>query len=135
MIVRATTGDIPRLIEMGREFHSVSGVASPFDPEAAKATLTAMIWNPAAVVLVSERGGIGGALVPSYVATSWVMAVEMFWWARGDGLPLLRAFEAWADEQGAQEVRMTTLTALPRADRILKRLGYAPVEISYTKVM
>jgi len=134
MIRPATPADIPTLLAMGRRFHAASGMPAPFDADATGAVLARLIGG-GGVVLLTDRGCIGGILAPLWFAPAWRMAVEMFWWAEGDGLALLRAFEAWARAEGAQEVRMTTLHALPRADAIMRRRGYAPVEISYTKVL
>lgn len=106
-----------------------------FDEVAVTGLLRCMIQNDAAAVLVSDAGAIGGMLSPAYCDPSWTMAVELFWWAEKDGLQLLRAFEDWAQEIGAKEVRMTSLASLPRADLILRRKGFSPTEISYQKVL
>lgn len=135
MIRPATQGDIPALLEMGRVFHAESGMAFRFDERAVEDFLGRMIESDGAVVLMTDRGGIGGVLTPAYCDPAWVYAVELFWWARGDGLALLREFERWAQQAGAAEVRMTSLAALPRADRILRRVGYAPAEVSYSKAV
>lgn len=129
----ATVDDLPRLLEMGRKFHAQSGMAFGFDDSAVSELLTALIAN--GCVLMTERGVIGGMLNPAYCDPAWVMAVELFWWAEGDGLLLLKGFEEWAESVGASEVRMTSLASLPRADAILRRKGYAPAEISYQKVI
>lgn len=128
---QATEGDIPVLIERLRRFHGASGLASRFDPDASAGFLRGII--AAGVVLISDRGCIGGVIAPHWCSPSWRMAVEMFWHADGDGMALLRGFEDWAREQGADEVRMTSLASLPRADRILRARGYAPAEISYSR--
>lgn len=106
-----------------------------FDPVALAAFLSGMIESDRAAVLISDAGTIGGVLGPAYCDPKWIMAVELFWWADRGGLGLLRAFEAWAGASGAQEVRMTSLASLPRADAVLKHKGYSPSEISYQKVM
>lgn len=120
---------------MGRAFHAESRMPFAFDDGAMGDVLAMMIESPGAVVLMTDRGVIGGALNAAYCDPKWIMAVELFWWARGDGLTLLSAFEEWAQEMGASEVRMTTLANLPRADAILRRRGYGQAEISYTKVI
>lgn len=135
MIRPATVADMPRLLELGHRFHAQSGVPFKFDDEAVTRLVEGLLESDAATVLISEHGLIGGMLSPAYCDPQWLMAVELFWWADRDGLALLRAFEAWAAGVGAQEVRMTSLAALPRADGILKRKGYAPMEISYQKVI
>ena len=135
MIRPATIEDIPTLLDFGVKFHAASQMPMRFDRDAMENVFNGMIENGAAALLVSETGVIGGMLSPAYCDPAWVIAVELFWWAERDGLALLHAFEAWAKDAGAHEVRMTSLAALPRADAILKRKGYAPTEISYQKVM
>lgn len=131
----ATAIDIPALVEMGRKFHAQSGLPFGFDEGAVVDLLAGMIESPAAEILMTDRGAIGGVLNPAYCDSSWIMAVELFWWAEGDGLALLKAFEDWAAEMEASEIRMTSIYDLPRADRLLRRKGYGPTEISYSKVI
>lgn len=135
MVRPAAPGDIPALLKMGKAFHAESGMPFTFDLDVMAGVLARMIEDDRASVLMTERGVIGGILQPAYCDPSWVYAVEMFWWARGDGLALLRAFERWAQQAGASEVRMTSLAALPRADRLLRCVGYAPAEVSYSKAV
>ena len=118
-----------------RSFHRQSGSLVPFDDGAAMALLAALINGNGSTVILGGRGFIGGTIAPAYFNHDWKMAVELFWWAEGGGLELLRAFESWAMENGANEVRMTSLADLPRADDLLCRKGYKPTEISYQKVM
>lgn len=131
----ATTRDIPALLVMGRKFHEQAGLPFGFDDDAVSALLGRMIESEDATVIVTDRGLIGGMLNAAYCDPSWVMAIELFWWAEGDGLSLLRAFEDWARQRGANEVRMTSIAELSRADTILRRKGYQPTEISYMKVL
>lgn len=135
MIRQATEADIPRLIEMGARFHEGASLPMRFDAGAVGAFLAGLIANESATVLVSDAGMIGGVLAPSYCNPEWLMAVELFWWADRDGLRLLRAFEGWARDAGAAEVRMTSLASIPRSDVLLRRKGYGAVEISYSKVI
>ena len=135
MIRPATPGDIPALMEMGKAFHAESGMPFAFDLDAMGDVLARMIEAEGAAVLMADKGVIGGMVQPAYCDPAWLYAVEMFWWATGDGLALLRAFERWAQQAGAKEVRMTSLAALPRADRLLRCVGYDPAEVSYSKVI
>lgn len=134
-IRHATEADIPALLSHGQAFHAASGFPMGFDVSAVSALLSGLISSDSGAVFCTDHGLIGGAITPAYCDPKWLIAVELFWWATKDGLALLHAFEVWAKERGAQEVRMTSLAALPRADAILKRKGYAPCEISYQKVM
>lgn len=133
MVRLAALADIPTLMAMGRSFHAESGMPFAFNEEVMAQVFARMIEADGATILMTDKGLIGGMLNPAYCDPSWVYAVEMFWWARGDGMALLRAFEGWAAEVGANEIRMTSLANLPRADLLLRRYGYQPAEISYSK--
>ena len=135
MVRSATLDDIPALLKIGEAFHAAGQLPCAFNLDAMAAVLQTMIEADSAAVLMTDRGVIGGAINPAYCDPSWTYAVELFWWAQGDGLKLLRAFEGWAQQAGAKEVRMTSLAALPRADRLLRCVGYAPAEVSYSKVV
>ena len=135
MIRQATHDDTPAIIAMGRKFHAQSGQPMAFDDAAAGALVSGLIDSDRGAIFISDGGMIGGALSPAYCDPAWIMAVELFWWAERDGLALLKAFEEWAADMGAKEVRMTTLAALPRAASIMKRRGYAASEISHSKVI
>jgi GNAT superfamily N-acetyltransferase len=120
---------------MGKAFHAESMMPFSFDTDAMSSVLEKMIEADGATVLMTQKGVIGGVLNPAYCDPAWIYAVELFWWAHGDGFALLRAFERWAHQAGAEEVRMTSLAVLPRADRLLRCVGYIPAEVSYSKVM
>ncbi len=131
----AAERDLAVILEYGARFHEHSKQPFPFDPAATENFLRIMIKNDDAQIFVSDTGMIGGVLTPAYCAPNWVMAVELFWWAEKGGLKLLKAFEDWAKDMDANEVRMTSLAALERADGLLKRKSYTPTEISYRKLV
>lgn len=132
MTVRAATqDDLTHICEMGEAFHEASCLPYPHDGAAFSAMALHLIQGGG--VFVTDRGMIGGGLVPSYANPDWISAVEIFWWSKGDGMSLLRAFEEWGRGH-ANEIRMTSLVCLPRADKILRNRGYAATEISYSKV-
>ena len=132
----ATTADIPRIVEMGRKFHIAAGIKAPFCEHATTNTVRGLIESDTGTVIVSDAGMIGGALAPAYCSANWTMAVELFWWAEDRrGLHLLKAFEQWAEDMGADEVRMTTIHGLDGAARILDRRGYSACEISHGKAL
>ena len=135
MVRPATLDDIPALLAMGTEFHADARLPCAFNLDAMAAFLQQMIESESAAVLMTDRGVIGGAVHPAYCDPSWIYGVELFWWAKGDGLKLFRAFERWAQQAGAKELRMSSLATLPRADRLLRCVGYAPAETSYSKVI
>jgi len=132
---KATFDDIPALLDMFKKFHAVSGQPMAFNREATADFVASLIGSASGAAIVSDTGMIGGVLAPAYCDPDWMMAIELFWWAERDGMALLRAFEDWGREVGAQEVRMTSLSELPRADAILRRKGYDPAEVSYSRVL
>lgn len=117
---------------MGRRFHSATGHPSEFSAQAFEAALDQI--EAQGGLFTSERGMIGGLIAPMWCAPDWTAAVELFWWAEdGQGLRLLRRFEQWARDMGAREIRMTTLAAMPAAERALR--GYERTETSWTRVI
>jgi len=134
-VKRATVADIPHLMPFARAFHAQAAIGPDFDPATVQGFLAGMIGGENSAVMMTDHGAIGGVLVPAYCDPTWKIAVELFWWAEKGGLALLAAFEKWAADMGANEVRMTSLASLPRADRVLRLKGYQPAEISYQKVI
>lgn len=87
-------------------------------------------------VFVSERGMIGGFLMPAFWSRHYRSAAEVFWWAEdGQAMVLLDAFEGWARGHGAQEVFIGTQAAYRGAavGRLLQRKGYAMSETYWVK--
>ena len=122
----------PDLIDMGRKFHAATGHASRFDEAAFCVALDQI--EAQGGLFTSKRGMIGGVIAPMWCAPDWKAAVELFWWAEdGQGLRLLRRFEQWARDMGAQEIRMTTLAAMPEAERALRH--YERAETSWTRAV
>lgn len=131
---RADAGDMPLILEMGEAFHRAANLPFEYNPDASRTSISQMVET--GCVLVTERGAIGGIVAPAWSSPEWVYACELFWWAEdGRGLELLRGFEDWAREIGANEVRLTSLYHLERAGKILQRSGYQPLEISYGKAL
>lgn len=138
MIREATADDIPRIVEMGAKFHAMSDYGfAGYNPEAVAQFLAATIASPDAVVFTHDEGMIGGALVPLYFDPSTKIAVETFWWADGQGMALLTAFEWWAEAKGAKAVTMSCLEGKrsKALGRVFRSRGYRQAENSYTRVI
>lgn len=127
----ATEKDVPALLERLARFHGLSGEAGSFDAGVTADFLRRVMAG--GVVFMTDRGCIGATLVPEWFNGARLLACELFWQADGGGLDLLRAFERWAADQGANEIRMASLAKLPRAGRLLLARGYSPAETSYRK--
>jgi len=120
------------LVAMGRRFFAASELPGEFDATAFLDTVARIEADGG--LFTSPKGMLGGVIAPGWCAPDWTAAVELFWWAEdGQGLRLLRRFEEWAKDRGANEIRMTTLAAMPRAEKLLR--GYRRTETSWSKVI
>lgn len=141
----AHEADFPQIMALGRQFYREAWVnAFAWDDESVIATLQDQL--AAGILLVSEQNGvitgmIGGVLTPLYYNRRVMVASEMFWWvrpsARGDGFPLLDAFEDEAKARGAGLVAMSLIETMRAAalSRLYERRGYKLVERSFMKAL
>ena len=138
MIREASADDMPEIMAMLAHLQMASGALGKFDEDAARTAAVAMMEGETTVMFRSRRGLIAGFTMTAWDAPDWLMAVEMWWWAEdGHWIPLLRAFERWAREMGANEIRISA-TSGPGNDqirRIFQRAGFKPSEICYRKVI
>lgn len=133
MIRQATRADMPFLQDVARQFWAITPYCvGEVDPQAVEDMVGGLI-DGNGVVFRHDHGAIGGFVSPLWMRSDVLVASELFWWAERDGLPLLRAFEGWAREQGAVAVNMIGLANHERAARIYERRGYAPVETVYRR--
>ena len=90
------------------------------------------------LVLDDFHGALGGVCVPD-CHRECMVASEFFWYVkpehRGGGIRLLKAFEKWAREQGADRIIMTHLAdSMPEGlKKLYIRLGYEELETNYIK--
>lgn len=133
----ATVEDVPRILEMAKDFFSYSVYSGvEYDEEAVRVLVEHLLED--GCVFVSERGFIAGALVPLLFAPQFLIAQEIAWWApAGGGRELRTMFEDWAEAMGARVVQMSTLSNANAAKLAsnLSENGYVPVEIQYLKAI
>ena len=131
----ATEDDLPRLMGYADSFLSYHPVTSMFPRErdAMEATLRKLMSDENGALLVHDHGVIGGIISPLWCAPSVIVATELFWWADAQGRPLMKAFEEWAREKGAELVQMLMIMGRKDVSAIYDRAGYAPVELSYMR--
>jgi GNAT superfamily N-acetyltransferase len=144
-IRRATIEDLDRLEPLAREFYASSEFLRNFDLDRFRATWSRLFVDGLGMIFLLEDAGaiVGtlGAVMYWEPYSGDLIASEMFWFvsaaARGGrgGLQLLQAFEAWARNRGALEIRMVhLLDSMPeKLERIYKHFGYRPAEVHYTK--
>lgn len=130
----ARHSDIAVLVSYIRDFHSQSPWKTlEFSQARTKLSFQTMLADPNQCVFLHDYGAIGGML-SQFPFGPGTFAQEVFWWAERDGLSLFRAFESWAEEQGASAISMA---ALPdsRVRTIYQRRGYRRAEQFYLKVL
>ena len=135
--------DIPRMVEMGRQFHAYAGIVeASFDPDSFARTLKHGMQSADQAYFVAEVDGrvcgmTGGVVYPSYFNHSALAGQEMFWWSDspGVGRGLYLALEKWAVSKGCKSFTMIALAdeRSKRMDKVYKRMGYRPSEHCYIK--
>ncbi len=80
-IRKATTEDIPALVEMGAKFHAMSphSFMGEYDATGAANVLRFMIESPQSLVLTNGKGMIGGTFAPVFFAPGKWMLEENYW--------------------------------------------------------
>ena len=129
MIRRATSDDLLFIVQCTHKF-SEKYYNKHLDLKRAVPSIRNIITN--GVCLVSRRGFIGGVLVDSLFHDELAL-LELGWYSEdSSGLRLLDRFIAEGWEQGATEIRMTTLNNSPDvAHKILTKRGFSVAETSY----
>ena len=141
MIRQATLEDVDRVVEMGGRFAAETAYKDfiSVDPERLQEMVTRLIESDGAVIFVSGSDatltGMIGIVIYEHMWSGEPTAFELVWWvepeARGDGVRLLRAAEAWAREKGIEKMQMVAPNR--KVGGFYERCGYAPVETSYQR--
>lgn len=137
MAIKATEADIPRLVRMGKKFHTSSQWANRYEysEEGAAHYLSRLINHSGSTVIINDHGMIGGSMTP-VPFLSMRMAQEAFWWAEKRGLSLLLKFEEWARDMGADYVCMMSLAGgCDRIERLYLHRGYIRSEKTFMKAL
>ncbi|MFG6081595.1 hypothetical protein ACEUZ9_002219 [Paracoccus litorisediminis] len=125
----AGADDVLRVVDMIEDLRAAVDGMMPVSRPWTAAVVAGLIQNPEAVVYVSDGGFIAGSMQPTIIHPDRV-AMEHGWFARDrSGMRLLRAFEAWAEDQGAVMVKMSTGASGPD----LGRLGYTMTEQNWVR--
>lgn len=144
MIRVATFDDVPRLVDLGREFLTGSSRYSGailLNPDAMGMLASTLIEQPHGLVLVSEEDGevtgMIGVIATFHPMSGEKVMSEMFWYVtpdkRGQGLKLLFAAEAWARSHGIEKSIM--ISPSKKISSLYKRLGYSKLEEQFVKAL
>ena len=137
----ATLADVEAIVAMGHRFltQSVYRGTLADNPDRVRALATELITVPDGEVIVADEAGalVGMLALVAYAhhLSGERVAGEVAWWvdaaARGIGIRLLRAAERWARTRGA--IRFELIAPTPDVEALYARLGYAPVERTYSR--
>lgn len=132
-------------VPFGQKFHTELKLAGTFIPDVFVNNWLSFLSSYPSVILSlwhEEQlvGGLGGMITPD-LNDLRPCAQEFFWFVDpahrvGTGaIRLLKAFEAWATEKQAVEIRMVHMISPQDAqlERVYHKLGYTRVEICYRK--
>lgn len=146
MIRIAKHSDLPRIIEMGRKFFSITlmSQSADFDDESFYKTFD-YLDGENGVCLVLEKNsevvGMSAAMAyPFYLNLNHKTGQELFWWVEeefrhgSDGLRLMRELETWARSVGCETFNMMSIGEnLERIEKIYSKMGYQSTERTYMK--
>lgn len=137
MIRALTHDDLPQLLELAREMHRTGVYAAyPMDEARVAFILTRLIKVPEALSIGYEiKGELVGAFVGEIVQDLWIdvqVAVDHAFYVREAdrgsraGIMLLRTFEKWAHENGADVLRPVVYAGVDNqtVSNVLQRMGY-----------
>jgi len=145
-IRKATTEDIPVLVEMGAEFAAYAPYPVEYSKDAASTFLRALIDGGIGVVFVGCEEGVivaylAGAVYPLWYAANTCVAGEIAWWVDPDyrtggmARELVRSFEGWAADKGAAFVSISDINVSGEfsVGSYFTRLGYKTTERTHIK--
>jgi GNAT superfamily N-acetyltransferase len=137
MLRDLTTDDLPALLQHARTIHAEGVYAAyPMDENRVAYIMQAVIEAPNAFTKAYEIGGeVAGFFLGEVIQDLWIdvqVAVDHLFYVRPEsrssraGVMLIRAFEEWAAESGADVIRPVVYAGLDNAavSGVLTRMGY-----------
>lgn len=143
MIIRkAKHDDIFDLLVLARGFSKEAPAMHKWDKDKTEHVLKTCIDSDITTILVMELegevvGGIVGVIQPLFMSQT-IVASELAWFVdpahRGKGaIKLVKAFEGWAKENGADYVTMADIRGIADLSKLYERMGYELTEAAYSK--
>lgn len=141
-ITESLRGDI---VTLGQEFTLASGLPGTFDEDHFLTSYCNLLQSGIAAVWVGheeqEVAGIIGGIVTQCPFTGDVVAIESFWFVREKfrkdslGVRLLKLFEEWAVEMGADRICLSCMNQVnpDRMGEFYVKRGYALLEHAYVR--
>ncbi len=140
----ATLADLPRCLDLGRQFYNEAGFEStlgPFDEQYNNGYLAGIIGADNAALFLHEHGMAAVILTMSPIAPVRI-AQELFWYVEKDkrgGMTAIRLFgeiEQWARQKKARAMYMICMHNMgDTAHKLYERCGYVPREHVFVKAL
>lgn len=139
LIRDATASDLPRIVEMGIHFRSLSKYADFLaeNKEVMRRMATTLIKAKTLLLLENESGvsGMLGYVVYPHFISGEIIAGEIFWWVeprqRRHGMKLLEEMSRRAKLAGATQIQMVAPDE--KTARVYRHFGFEFVESSFQK--
>ena len=139
----ATPDDVFDILILAKEFSKEAPSSHKWNKDKTEQFLVSSLSNTNMEIFVIDVGGeIEGALVgllSELYMSHTVQATELAWFVSKDyrGKPasirLMKAFEKWAKESGANQVGMGDIEGISSLKNLYNRLGYERAETVYLK--
>lgn len=90
-------------------------------------------------IAIIKDGGIFLGGISQSLLGPFIQAYELVWWVdsenRGNSLKMIKIYEDWAKEKGAQIIELKSLEKFKETEQIYNRIGYKPIETSWIKAI
>lgn len=125
---------------MGEKFATLAKLDDHvgYDPESAESLFYHLMESPDGILIISDKGMIGGLCYPHPFNSKVRIGQEVFWWSEGrDGALLLGAAEQRAKELGCAFWGMITVETVnpDRMARYYEKRGYKATERAFMRAL
>lgn len=134
----STLADSNNSVKLLLDFHKQSGLKFETSAAWALALFKACV-NDDDKIAISKDGGILLGIVGQSLLGPFKQAHEIVWWVdpqkRGNSLSMVRIYEDWAKEKGANLIELKSLNKFKEVETIYEKIGYEPIEQSWIKIV
>ena len=140
---KATPDDAFDVLMLAHQFAKEAPAGFKFSKDKVESFFDRVLADPTMVLFVSEdEDGIGGFIVGLYTDHAFndaKMAAELGWFMTKDkrggtqAIRLVKAFEQWAKDIGAEYVAMCDIIGLSDLANLYDRSGYSLTERTFMK--
>ena len=139
----ATPDDVFDILILAKEFSKEAPQSHKWNKEKTEQFILSALQNTNMTIFVIDvdgeiEGALVGLLSELYMSYT-VQATELAWFVSKDyrgkpaSLKLIKAFEKWAKESGANHIGMGDIEGISSLEKLYNRLGYERAETVYLK--